>query len=159
MTRDRALEIIAVHGGDAARWPAIEAAALLALADSDAMVAAALADARGLDGLLAEWAAAAVPAGIDLASITRLPVETLASARRSALAPARRWWAGGLVAAAIAAGIAFLAPVTPAADPMVETVSTQTAVQLATAEGDAFGSDADVFATVFTPTVDEDALI
>jgi hypothetical protein len=153
VTRDRALEIIAVHGGDAARWPAIEAAALLALANSDAMVAAALADARGLDGLLADWAAAAVPAGIDLAAITRLPVEA------PALAPARRWWAGGLVAAAIAAGIAFLAPVTPAADPMVETVSTQTAVQLATVAGDTFGSDADVFATVFTPTVDEDALI
>jgi hypothetical protein len=32
-------------------------------------------------------------------------------------------------------------------------------VQLATAEGDAFGSDADAFATVFTPTVDEDDLI
>lgn len=157
MTRDRALEIIAVHGGDAARWPAIEAAALLALADSDAMVAAALADARGLDGLLADWAAAAVPAGIDLAAITSLPVE--APALAPVFAPARRWWAGGFVAAAIAAGIAFLAPVTPAADPMVETVSTQTAVPLATADGGAFGSDADVFATVFTPTVDEDALI
>lgn len=151
MTRDRALEIIAAYGADAVRWPATEAAALLALADSDALVASALADARQFDALLADWAATAVSAEIDLAAITCLPAETPM--------PARRWLAGGFVAAAIAAGIAFLAPVMPAADPGLENVPTQTAVPLATAEGDAFGSDADVFATVFTPTVDEDTLI
>jgi hypothetical protein len=151
VTRDRALEIIAAYGADVARWPATEAAALLALADADARVASALADARQFDALLADWAATSVSAEIDLAAITRLPAETLV--------PARRWLAGGFLAAAIAAGIAFLAPVTPAADPGLATVSTQTAVQLAAAEGDAFGSDADVFATVFTPTVDEDDLI
>jgi hypothetical protein len=64
-----------------------------------------------------------------------------------------------MFAAAMAAGIAFFAPVTPAGDATMKPVSTPNAVQLATAESDAFGSDADVFATVFTPTVDEDALI
>ena len=132
--RDRALEIIAVCGADAARWPVTEAATLLALAENDVVVASALADARQLDGLLAYWAVASVSARIDLAAITRL-------------------------AADIAAGIAFLAPFTPAADPGLENVSTQTALQLATAEGNALGSDADVFASVFTPTVDEDDVI
>ncbi len=152
MTRDRALEIIAAHGGDAARWPATEAAALLALAESDTVVAAALADAGQLDAMLGEWARDVAPATIDLAAITRLPVAA------PALRPARRWLAGGLVAAAMAAGIAFMAPVTSDST-MIKTVSPPNAVQLATADGDAFGSDADVFATVFTPTVDEDALI
>lgn len=152
MTRDQALEIIAAHGGDAARWPATEAAAVLALAAADGVVAAALADARQLDALLGDWARDVAPATIDLAAITRLP------GAGPAPRPARRWLAGGLVAAAIAAGIAFLAPV--ASDsPMIKTVSPPNAVQLAAADGDTFGSDADVFATVFTPTVDEDALI
>lgn len=151
MTRNRALEIIAAYGADSARWPPVEAAALRAIAASDALVASALAEAQPLDGLLADWAEASVPVGIDLAAITRLPAE--------APVPARRWVAGGIFAAAIAAGIAFLVPVAPAADPGLATVSLQTAVPLPTAEGDAFGSDADVFATVFTPTVDEDALI
>ena len=149
--RDRALEIIAVCGADAARWPVTEAATLLALAENDVVVASALADARQLDGLLAYWAVASVSARIDLAAITRLPAEVPV--------PARRWLAGGFLAAAIAAGIAFLAPFTPAADPGLENVSTQTALQLATAEGNALGSDADVFASVFTPTVDEDDVI
>ena len=152
MTRDRALEIIAAHGGDAARWPAAEAMALLALAASDGVVAAALADARQLDALLGDWARAVAPATIDLAAITRLPVAVPAGR------PVRRWLAGGLMAAAMAAGIAFMAPVM-SDGPMIKTLSPPNAVQLATADGDAFGSDADVFATVFTPTVDEDALI
>ena len=152
MTRDRALDIIAAHGGDAARWPVIEATAVLALAADDGVVAAALADARQLDALLGDWARDVAPATIDLAAITRLP-EAGPAPR-----PARRWLAGGLVAAAMAAGIAFLAPAT-SDNPLIKTVPPPNAVQLATADGDAFGSDADVFATVFTPTVDEDALI
>lgn len=153
MNRDRALEIIAAYGGDAVRWPATEAAALLAVADSDDIVAKALADARQLDALLDGWAHDVAPAQFDLAAITRQPVAA------PVRAPAQRWLAGGLVAAAMAAGIAFLAPMTPEADPRMEIISAKPAVQLATADGEAPGNDADAFATVFTPTVDEDALI
>jgi hypothetical protein len=153
VTRDRALEIIAAYGGDAARWPATEAAALLALADSDAEVAGALVDARRLDALLGDWAGDVAPAVIDIAAITNLPRAA------PAVRPTRRWLAGGVFAAAMAAGIAFLAPVTPAGDRSMTNVSTPSAVQLAAAESDSFDSDADAFATVFTPTVDEDALI
>lgn len=154
MTRDDALATLAAYGGDAARWPATEAAALLALAASDSVVAEALAQARQLDGLLTGWARDVAPAAFDIAAITRLP-----AAAPPALPATRRWLAGGLMAAAMAAGIAFMVPVMPAADPLVKTASPPNAVSLATAPGEAFGSDAEVFATVFTPTVDEDSLI
>ena len=167
MTRDHALDIISAYGGDASRWPATQGAALLALADIDAVVADALIAARQLDTLLDGWARDVAPATIDIAAITRQPlvtkrlppVGTHLPAAATAVSPAaRRWLAGGLVAA-MAAGIAFMAPVTPAADAGIETVSTTAAVPLATAPGDMFGSDAVAFATVFTLTADEDVLI
>jgi len=174
VTRDHALDIISAYGGDASRWPATQGAALLALANSDAVVADALIAARQLDTLLDGWARDVAPATIDIAAITRLPLVTerlLPATKRlpqfgthlpaaaTAVSPAaRRWLAGGLVAA-MAAGIAFMAPVTPAADAGIETVSTTAAVPLATAPGDMFGSDAVAFATVFTLTADEDVLI
>ena len=157
MTRDHALDIISAYGGDASRWPATEAAALLALADNDAVVAQALMAARQLDTLLDGWARDVAPATIDIAAITGL-----AAAKRAVIvvpSATRRWLAGGLAAAAIAAGFAFMAPVTPVADAGIDIVSTPAAVQLVTARGDMFGSDAIAFATVFTPTADEDVLI
>lgn len=153
MTEDSALEIIASYGADPARWPADERADVLALAGRPA-VAAALADARALDALLGDWATAVVVAApFDTARLTP---------RAAPVVPARRrgWLAVGAMAAAVAAAVVLtpMAAVTPQPDaPQVAMNSPQTTVPSATVASDA-GSDAE-FAYVFTPTVDEDALI
>lgn len=153
MTEDRALEIIASCGADSARWPADERAAVLALA-SHPVIAAALADARALDALLGDWARAdVVTAPFDAAQLTP---------RAAPFVPARRrgWFATGAMAAAVVAAVVLVpfGNVTPPADaPQVAMNSPQTIVPSATVASDP-GSDAE-FAYVFTPTVDEDALI
>ena len=147
MTEDRALEIIASHGADASRWPDADRDAVLALAGTPA-VAAALAEAATLDALLTGWARAdVVAAPFDAATLVPAPV-------RPAARPVRRWLAAGAMAAAVAAAV-VLAPI-PTATTQVAQVSVSS-VPSATAESDT-GSDAE-FAYVFTPTVDEDALI
>lgn len=153
MTSERALEIVAAYGGDARRWPEDERGAVLALASVDAGVAAAIAEARGLDDVLAAWALDVAPAQFDAAAIVR----------SAAVRPMRRWFAGGALAAAVAAGVMLW---TPMRAPGPEMVLTNSPVQLATAEGDGFGSDADSFgndaegfAYVFTPTIDEEDVI
>lgn len=153
MNSERALEIIAAYGADSARWPDAERAEALALTADDPHIAAALADAHGLDGLLGAWAQGAAPWDADIAAIT--------GARRvtGGRFQVSRWVAGGALAAAVAAGILVLAPVQPVTTPVQQIVSTNTPVLLATAEGSGSGSDAEAFATVFTPTVDEDELI
>ena len=152
MTIDRALEIIASHGADARRWPVAESAQILALA-GDPRIVAALAEASRLDGLLGAWASAAVPASrIDLAAITGLPQQ------RPQSRPAWRGWiAGGAIAAAFAA-VAMVTPMHTASTTQIAMISNVT-VPSATVEGGPKGSDADAFATVFTPTADEDELI
>jgi hypothetical protein len=153
VTEDRALEIIASYGADPARWPADERAAVLALAGRPA-VAAALADARGLDALLGDWARAdVVAAPFDAAQLTP---------RAAPVVPARRrgWLAAGAMAAAVAAAVVLtpIGNVTPQpAGPQVAMNSPQSTVPSATVASEP-GSDAE-FAYVFTPTVDEDALI
>ncbi len=155
MIVDRALEIIASHGADARRWPADERAAVQALA-ADARVAAALADARGLDALLTGWAGAEVPLAIDIAAITRQPQVQPRPPLRG-----RAWIAGGALAAAVAATIALV----PMRDMPQATSTTNIAaishspVRSATAERGLSSSDADAFGYVFTPTADEDQLI
>ena len=152
MTEQRALEIIAAMGADSARWPDDERAGVLALASRPA-VAAALAAAASLDALLGDWACAEVTtAPFDAARLVPAPV--VVSVR-----PRRRWLAAGAMAAAVAAAavltpIAAVSPPNPAAQ--VAAVS-PLPVPSATAGSDD-GSDAE-FAYVFTPTVDEDALI
>jgi hypothetical protein len=149
----RALDVIASYGADPARWPAEERAAVLALASRPA-VAAALADARALDALLDDWARADVAAApFDAAQLTP---------RAAPVAPARRrgWLAAGAMAAAVAAAVVLtpMGAVTPQPDaPQVAMISPQTTVPSATVASEP-GSDAE-FAYVFTPTVDEDALI
>jgi hypothetical protein len=158
VTEDRALEVIASYGADPARWPADERAAVLALAGRPA-VAAALTDARALDALLGDWARVDVAAApFDAAQLTphAAPIVT------TPIVPARRrgWIAAGAMAAAVAAavGLTPMGGVTPQPDaPQVAMNSPQTTVPSATVASDP-GSDAD-FAYVFTPTVDEDALI
>lgn len=159
MTIDRALEIIASHGADARRWPATEGAQVLALA-GDPRIAAALADARSIDALLADWVVDDTPAGrIDLAAITGLPQQ-----RPQAQPAWRGWMAGGAIAAAVAA-LAVLTPMQNGPGSMRTASTTQIAmisnvtVPSATVESGLTSSDADAFAIVFTPTADEDDLI
>ncbi len=212
MTNERALEIIAGHGACEARWPDAERAAVLALAGSDAVVAAALVAAQRLDAVLNSWvhdvpqrsfdAAAIIAAAAAVAPVAAVPPvlqPSVAAPRRRPARPAmamRRWLAGGAVAVAAVLGVAVLGPgarmpvaapvavaamsatvaaATPVAVPPVVlaavdspagiAISTNTglagdaATRLAVAEGDAMGSDAEVFAHVFTPTVYEDELI
>ena len=158
MTEDRALEIIASCGADSARWPADERAAVLALASRPA-IATALADARALDALLGDWARAdVVTAPFDAAQLTPRAAPVVPAP----IVPARRrgWIAVGAMAAAVAAAVVLtpMGGVTPQPDaPQMAMTSPQTTVPSATVASDP-GSDAD-FAYVFTPTVDEDALI
>lgn len=158
MKRERALEIIAAYGADAGRWPDGERAAVLALAAADAGVAAAIAEARAIDGLIGDWARDVRPGDFDTRAIVMAPQVGVAM-----MPVARRWLAGGALAATLALGLVFAggrdpvsermaaAPVVAAKDVTVSTVPS------ATADGGA--GDAAIFATVFTPTVDEDELI
>ncbi len=149
MNSERALEIIAAYGADANRWPDAERGAVLELAATQPRVAAALAEARRFDALLAGWARDVVPSQFDVAAMAGL--------RQAAPGlPVKRWIAGSALAAAVAVGVAILAPMQ---DPAMQIVSTHSPVLSATAEGDAYGSDAEVFAKVFTPTADEDEMI
>ncbi len=154
MNTDRALEIIAAYGADARRWPADDRAAVLALA-GDPQVAAALASARALDAVLADWAAAPVMGSLDLAAITRQPQQ-----RPVAHVARRGWIIGGAMAAAIA-GVIALAPARDTTSTQIASVSnlSNATVPSATVPGGPTGSDAEAFAYVFTPTADEDDLI
>ncbi len=137
MTRDRAAEIIGAYGADAQRWPVAERAAALALVTGDLGMQAELAVAATLDTGLADWAAAPV---------TGVPFDltTLPAARPS---HRWRWFGGGIAASALAAGLAVLMPVTPPAPVSVA----QAAVPAP--------ADSEAFASVFTPTNDEELLI
>lgn len=153
MNVERAIEIIESHGADAHRWPVGDRAAVQAWA-VDPRVAAALATAREVDAMLADWAATPVAGRIDLAAIARLPQQAPASPVASRN---RGWIVGGAMAAALAA-VMVLAP------PRNDTTSrvagfSNTAVPSATVAAIADGSDAEAFADVFTPTADEDELI
>lgn len=153
MTEDHALEIIAALGADPARWPGDAQADVLALAGRPA-IAAALADARALDALLGDWATAdVVAAPYDAARLTPR-VHPAAPSRR------RGWLAVGALAAAVAAAVLLTPVATIAPEPAATQValnSPQMTVPSAMVSSDG-GSDAG-FAYVFTPTVDEDALI
>ena len=125
---------------------------MLALAAVDARLAAAIAEAQALDDMLAAWALDVVPGDFDAeAIVARAPIVASAPIVPRAV---RRWFAGGALAAAAVAGVMLLVPAK-----LPPVVSVNSPVQLATAEGDGLGSDAESFASVFTPTVDEDEAI
>jgi hypothetical protein len=149
VTPELALQIIESNGGNPARWPEADRVAVLALAEVDAGVGRALAEARAIDAMLHDWASDVAPAQFDLAAIARAPQEKPA--------PPRRWLARGALAAAAAAAIIVLAPMagnfsTPATVPSATVIATG-------AGSEAIGSDAEAFAEVFTPTADEEDLI
>ena len=154
MTPERALEIIDAYGADSRRWPAEEREALTLLAMADPVVAAALAEARGFDTLLKGWASDVAPAS---------PIDAEALIPRVAT-PARR--TGWLLGAAMAAALTGLlvttpwnrAPQGPAVTIAANDIPNVSPVPSATGESEAL-AETEVFATVFTPTADEDQLI
>lgn len=148
MTPERAAEIITAYGGDPARWPAAERAAALALAGRNPALAAALAAARDLDSQLATWA-------LDVPAKDFAPLDLATPQPRPRLAPTR-WWAGAGLAALAAAvtGLAVLAP-----PPTSQIVADRSANLPIATPASANEADFEAFATLFTPTADEDELI
>jgi hypothetical protein len=161
LSTQTALDILASHGADPARWPAGTRAALLALAGSDAAVGAGLAEARALDAALGDWLAAPLPAmAVDVAAITALPqtLPEMAPQIEPLRAVAGRGWRPALLAASLAlvvmvggwlgAGARFGGDAT---------------VNIAAAPPPSAGAElaeADAaFAYVFTPTAVEEELI
>lgn len=156
MTPERALEIIDAYGADSRRWPAEAREALTLLAIADPVVAAALAEARGFDTLLKGWATDVAPAApIDADAL--IPAPAIA-------APARRtgWWLGAGIAAALTGLLVATpwsqAPQGPAVTIAANEIKNVSPVPSATGESEAL-AETEVFATVFTPTADEDQLI
>jgi hypothetical protein len=159
VTPERALEIIDACGADSRRWPAEEREALTLLAIADPVVAAALAEARGFDSLLKGWAT-------DVAPAAPLDAETLipAPAARTPARPSRAgWWLGGAMAAALTGLLVTTpwnssAPQAPAVTVAATDIPNVSPVPSATGESEVL-AETEVFATVFTPTADEDQLI
>lgn len=149
-----ACDLIAAHGGDPARWPADQRAALLALAAADPGVAAALADARALDAALDGWADdhLVVPAPLDLAGITRLAQQAPPVPGRMATG-----WRPALLAASLALVLAVggWLGLSPQPDQPAQMAA---APPLSAGVGDGNGSDP-AFAYVFSPTATEEDLI
>lgn len=156
MNTERALEIINAYGADARRWPDDERGGVLALVANDASVAVALAEARGLDGLLAGWARDVLPREYDAGAI--MAGASAAAPMVEARSSVRRWFAGSAVAAAVALAIVMTSPQAVVTPVPVE-IAENSPVPSATVEGDGSSSDAEQFALLFTPTVDEDELI
>ncbi|OYQ24714.1 hypothetical protein CHU93_15245 [Sandarakinorhabdus cyanobacteriorum] len=155
LSTQTALDIIASHGADPARWPADQRAALLALAASDAAVAAALADARAIDAALTDWLNAPLPAmAVDVAAITAQPQQM---PQQMPHAPATRRWMPAAVAASLALVVAVggwlgLQPQSGNGAPTIA-AATPPSAGVEQAEADA------AFAYVFTPTAAEEELI
>lgn len=150
LSPETALEIIASHGADPARWPADVRGRLLALATDDAVVAAALAEARALDAMLGDWAGVPAEGLIDVAAITALPQQGTAPRRAAGWRPALLAASLALVVA-VGGWLGLSGPMNVAGGARVAAVSpsAETAV-----------GEADVaFAYVFTPTAAEEDLI
>lgn len=133
--RERAAEIVAAYGGDAARWPDDERAGALAIVAADPALAAARHEAAAVDAMLRDWAQAPVAAGDSF-------TVAAAAMRHRSVATVRRWMAGGGVAAALGFGLLLVDPAT--SPTVVPTVATTTV------------TDAQAFAGVFTLTLDEE---
>ena len=155
MTAERAAEIIAAYGADAARWPADERAACEAAIALHPALCAARARAARLDRALTEWARAPLHSADSAAApIGALVLPPFAANDR---APVSRGWRpliGLGLAASLAAGIALTRVGAPprAAAPMSASVTHGATI----AQADA---DSALFRTVFTPTPDEEDLL
>ncbi|WP_439545979.1 hypothetical protein [Sandarakinorhabdus sp.] len=153
LTPETASAILASHGADPVRWPAEHRAALLALAASDAAVAAALVEAQRLDAMLADWAAAPAPlAGIDAAAIAALPQQRPAPPQRAT------GWRPALLAASLALVVA-VGGWLGFADQFTAQPQTRIVIAAPPSAGVVAGEADLVFAYVFTPTAAEEDLI
>jgi hypothetical protein len=152
LTPAEACDLIAAYGGDVARWPDDRRAELLALAASDAGVAAMLADARALDAALNDWAddRLVVPAAIDVAAIVRLPQQ------HGGAQPAPRW-RPALLAASLALVLA-VGGWLGLSRPVDQPAEIAAAPPLSAGAADGAGADP-AFAYVFSPTATEEDLI
>lgn len=149
MTRERAYEILASYGADAARWPADERAALLALAAADPEVARALAAEQSLDAMLVGWARDVPPRQFDPAALLPAPAATASGGRRGMV----RWAAGAAVAASLALALIGLPPGGGQVEQAQETVVATALPADETVELE------EGFAMFFTPTADEEDVI
>ena len=154
LSPETALDILASHGADPARWPAAVRSDLLALAARDDAVATALLHAQALDAALADWANAPGPdVAINAAAIVARPQERDA--------PRRSGWRPALLAASLAIVVAvggwvgFASRIAPAS---TQIAATQIAAAPPSAGASAGEADA-AFAYVFTPTAAEEDLI
>lgn len=136
---DRAAEIIAAYGGDSSRWPDAERATALAVIAADPTLSAALAEARGLDIDLTNWARRPVPPG---------DARTAAATAMRQPRLIMRWAAGGSIAASLAAAIVLLMPAQIAPSTAVPRTASAATI-----------SDETAFAQVFTPTPDEEHIL
>jgi len=148
MNANRAFEILAAYGADAARWPATERDGCAELIAVTPALQAECAGAAVLDASLAVWARASVRDERDAADAV-----ARACAALPASAPLRRaWlpWVGGALAAA-SATMLYLAPgrnvalPAPAAHPVAAIVQSQ--------------ADSELFRATFTPTPDEEDVL
>lgn len=149
MTRERAYEILASYGADAARWPADERAALLALAAADPEVASALAAEQPLDAMLAGWARDVPARQFDPAALLPAPAVTATGGGRGVM----RWVAGAAVAASLALALIGL----PQGSGQLATSNDNLAAASLPAEETVEFEDG--FAMFFTPTADEEDVI
>ena len=143
MDETRAAEIIAAYGGDAARWPADERDAVLRLLATVPALAGSARSHDRLDAMIDRWATAPVAADDGAAAMVAARVLATTGGRQSSPRPlALRWMAGGGIAAALVAGVMFGAPHRVVPVPAHHAVS-----------------DDQAFASIFTPTLEEDGSI
>jgi hypothetical protein len=142
------LEILGSHGADAARWPADERAALLALVADDAAVAAAMDAERRMDVMLGDWARDVPERQFEAEAL--LPAARVLTGRAGFV----RWLAGG----AVAAGLALALVGVRAPETVVVASGADFEMSSPGSAGDAAMLD-DSFALFFTPTADEEDVI
>ena len=135
MNTDRTHEIIGAYGGNPDRWPESERAVTLAQVAADPALRATLAEARGLDAVLDGWARRDF--GGDAAAV----------AERVLRLPRHGWRlaAGGGLATALALLFGLTGALTTATAPVPTAATTI--------------SDEAAFASLFTPTPDEERAI
>jgi len=152
MDRTRVQEIIAAYGADVARWPADEREAAQALMARDAELRADFDRASALDSDILAWAKVAVSAD-DVAA-------TAAADRALAALPApRRWWPTAVAGGSIAAALMVAALVLPSERGTSDGVQVAQATPAAPVQTAQVAQDLQVWASVFTPTPEEESVI
>lgn len=150
MDRTRACEIIATYGADPARWPDEERASLLAAIQADPTLQRQVDEAAALDAMLLDWARAPMP--------TAQHMDTGALADRISM-PRRRWLPTAVFGGSVAAALALVALVAPSDSSPTGPAMTAAVGDEAQIDAAPRLEDSQLWAMVFTPTPDEEALI